>query len=67
MFDWACIRATTLDESTPPERNDPSGTSEIMRLETASRNKLSSSLIASSPVPSNGEDIPARTTSSSVQ
>ena len=32
----ACISATTVDESTPPDRNAPSGTSAIMRRRTAS-------------------------------
>jgi hypothetical protein len=31
------IRATTVEESTPPERNAPSGTSDISRTRTASR------------------------------
>jgi hypothetical protein len=33
----SAISATTVEESTPPERNAPSGTSAIIRLVTASR------------------------------
>ena len=38
----ACISATTVDESMPPDRNAPSGTSAIMRRLTASRSSASS-------------------------
>ena len=39
----SAISATTLDESTPPERSAPSGTSAVIRLVTASRRWCSSS------------------------
>ena len=37
------ILATTADESTPPERKAPKGTSLMSRILTASSNRLSSS------------------------
>ena len=40
--DCLCIRATTVDESMPPERNAPRGTSDTMRLPTASARRRSS-------------------------
>jgi hypothetical protein len=43
----ACISATTVDESMPPDRKAPSGTSAIMRRLTASRSSVSSPSIAS--------------------
>ena len=38
-LDSACISATTVDESMPPDRNAPTGTSAIMRRRTESRKK----------------------------
>ena len=46
----ACICATISDESTPPERKAPIGTSAIMRPRTASRSRSSSPAAASSAV-----------------
>ena len=43
----ACIRATTVEESIPPERNAPSGTSAIIRSLTESRSSASSRSTAS--------------------
>ena len=42
IVDWRAIDATTADESTPPERNAPSGTSAIIRSRTASSRRSSS-------------------------
>src|SRR5688572_5378344 len=46
--DCACIEATTSDESMPPERNAPSGTSEIIRSPTQRFKSVSNAVIASS-------------------
>ena len=48
--DSPAIIATTALESTPPERNAPSGTSEIMRSRTDSRSRATSSSAASCSV-----------------
>ena len=45
--DSACISATTVEESMPPERNAPSGTSDSRRSLTASRRSASSAPSAS--------------------
>ncbi len=57
--DWACISATTVDESTPPDRNAPSGTSAIIWAPTASLSKASSASTACAGVPANGVARPA--------
>ena len=46
----SCISATTSDESMPPDRNAPSGTSAIMRWRTAVESRASSSASASASV-----------------
>ena len=46
-FDNPAIIATTALESTPPDKNAPSGTSEIMRTFTASRSRAITSASAS--------------------
>ena len=57
-----CISATTSEESMPPERKAPSGTSEIIRLRTESPRRPSSSSSASSTDPGavRGRDPPGR-------
>src|SRR5215813_11552944 len=60
--DCACIRATTVDESTPPDRKTPSGTSAIIRSATASRKRRSRLSTASASEPENGFASPAFTT-----
>ena len=44
---WTCINAATVDESIPPDRKTPSGTSAIIRSDVASRKSASSSSTAS--------------------
>jgi hypothetical protein len=44
------MHATTIDESTPPERNAPSGTSDIRRDRTASSTVARTRRVASSSV-----------------
>jgi hypothetical protein len=63
----ACMSATTSDESMPPDRNAPSGTSAIMRSATDSLRRRSSSSTASRSSPSNGCASPALATPPSVQ
>ena len=46
-LDNPAIMATTAEESTPPDRKAPSGTSEISRISTASRRRSRSSCSAS--------------------
>src|SRR5690349_25153358 len=53
-MDCACINATTVEESTPPDRNAPSGTSAIIWPATELRNRLSSSSAASLSLPRKG-------------
>ncbi len=48
---WDCIKETTVEESIPPERNAPKGTSAIIRLEIASWRSESKTAPASSFVP----------------
>ena len=43
----ACMMATTVEESMPPERKAPSGTSATICMETASRRRASRAAIAS--------------------
>ncbi len=43
----ACIKATTVEELIPPDRNAPSGTSAIIRSLTESRSSASSRSTAS--------------------
>ena len=57
--DCACISDTTSDESTPPDRKAPSGTSAAICLATASRNNVSSACTASAGEPTNGFASPA--------
>ena len=40
--DWACIRATTVELSIPPNRNSPTGTSATMRSATAALKQIAS-------------------------
>ncbi len=44
---FLCISATTMDESTPPDKKAPSGTSDIMRASTARASESRSSSFAS--------------------
>ena len=61
----ACASALTVAESTPPERNSPTGTSEAtMRCRTALRSRWSNSSIASCSLPEKGAASPARTVAS---
>ncbi len=52
--DCDCINATTVEESIPPDRKAPSGTSAIIWRLTASRNSISSWSTASSGLPAKG-------------
>ena len=61
--DWACIRATTVEESMPPERNAPTGTSAAICRPTARSNTSCSASTASSGAPSNGRAWPDATAS----
>ncbi len=63
----ACISATTVDESIPPDRNAPSGTSATMRRLIASLSRSSSSSAAASSVSDNRGDCASRMTSSRDQ
>ena len=54
----ACISATTVDESTPPDRNAPSGTSATICPRTL-RSTRSSSSTASLSLPRNGIELAA--------
>src|SRR5450756_954564 len=65
--DCACINATTILESIPPDKNAPSGTSAIICWRTASLANTSSASTASSAVPANGLATPARATSTASQ
>src|SRR3989344_5870899 len=49
--DWTCISATTVEESTPPDKNAPNGTSAIICWRTASLSNTSSSSTAWPGVP----------------
>ena len=49
-----CISATTMLESTPPERKAPTGTSATMRAATESDSTASKRSAMASAVPSNG-------------
>src|SRR5215217_8136061 len=60
---WACINATTVDESTPPERKAPRGTSATIRSRTASRSKVSRCSAASASVSVKGAATPRSATS----
>jgi hypothetical protein len=64
---FACISATTVEESTPPDRKAPSGTSATMRRRTASLSKDSSASVASVSSIAVRPASPAWTTSSSDQ
>ncbi len=57
-----CISATTVDESTPPERKAPSGTSAIICLAMADSSFCPSPSIASSAVSESGSATPASAT-----
>src|SRR6266704_948007 len=52
--DCACIKAAIVEESIPPERKTPSGTSATIRIFTAARSKVSSCSTASASVPRKG-------------
>ncbi len=58
--DCACISATTSDESIPPERNAPRGTSATMRSDTERWSNASSCAIASSSLPPKGDAVAFR-------
>ena len=49
-----CIKATTMLESTPPERKAPTGTSATMRAATESDSTVSNRSAMAVTVPSNG-------------
>ena len=55
----ACINATTREESMPPERKAPNGTSATICCETARSNNATSRSLASVSAPSNGWAVPA--------
>src|SRR3546814_3563301 len=55
----ACISAVTVEESTPPDKKAPSGTSAIMRFWTASPSRASSAETASSSLPAKGTEVPS--------
>ena len=63
----AFIRATTVEESMPPDRNAPSGTSAIMRRFTASWSNSSSWSVSSVSLPRSGDRSPVRATSRADQ
>ena len=63
----ACISATIVEESTPPERNTPSGTSATIRRLTALPRSFSRATRASSAEPSNGCRTPRSATSAADQ
>ncbi len=60
---FACISAATVEESMPPDRNMPSGTSATMRRRTASESNVSSISCAAASGTSSGEDWPRAATS----
>src|SRR5215208_7544631 len=60
---WACINATTVDESIPPERKAPRGTSATIRRRTASRSRVSRCSTASTSVFLRGLATPLSATS----
>ena len=62
-----CISATTVDESMPPERKAPSGTSATIWPATAARSRRSSSASASSSLPAKGVRWPAAATVAASQ
>ena len=64
---FACISAVTVEESIPPDRNAPSGTSETMRPVTASLSSASSRSRASPSLRSSGAACPRSATSSNDQ
>jgi hypothetical protein len=53
-----CMSATIVDESMPPDRNAPSGTSAIIWPSSDWRSSRSSASTASAPEPWNGEARP---------
>src|SRR5438093_12672564 len=63
----ACINATTREESIPPERKAPNGTSATICWATDSRDNATSRSLASSSSPSNGWADPASATVCSDQ
>ena len=63
----ACINATTREESIPPERKAPNGTSATICWATDLRNNAASPSLASSSTPSNGWAVPASTIVSNDQ
>src|SRR2546427_213603 len=48
---WACIRATIVDESMPPDRNAPNGTSAIISRRTTPRSNASKASTMSATLP----------------
>ena len=62
-----CIRATTVDESMPPDRKAPNGTSARILKATDRRSSRSSSSIASCSLPWKGRRSPSDATSSADQ
>ncbi len=50
----ATISAATVDESMPPDKKAPSGTSEIMLIETAFASRACNLSSASASEPANG-------------
>ena len=65
--DCACISATMVDESMPPDRKAPSGTSATICWPMALRSSASSSRMASASEPCQGAATPATATSASDQ
>ena len=59
LADCACIKDTTSEESTPPDRNAPNGTSATICRPTASSSNRSSASVASASLPAKGSALPA--------
>src|ERR1700730_13610130 len=59
---WACMTATTVVESIPPERKAPNGTSAIIRRRTADSSWWWSCLIASASSTRSGDSSPFEAT-----
>ena len=62
LADCVCINATTVLESTPPDKNAPKGTSATICWRMASLARASNASTASLGVPKNGWFMPASAT-----
>jgi hypothetical protein len=65
--EFDCMSATIVEESTPPDKNAPNGTSEIICNLTALLSKESNSVTASFKFPLNGFKTPSFATFSADQ